>query len=197
LFALESDPKWEVFAKYQEPVDSKGGEAYRHEIHRYATILLGLRQAPSGSFFVSDTNLEHAMSQERFLRQQSQKRLDLRKTSEETQAKVGFFAKSYTSNIVNQRCRAKQTCFFQVRKMITQAHSVFDVCYLQLSQLMLKPLDMWVRPLKCCEVAACDRIFWAPHGHHKYCEEHPRGAIWAENNPTKRRLTAKDRGEGH
>jgi uncharacterized protein YeaO (DUF488 family) len=190
--------EWEVFAKYWQPLESpesKDDEGYRHKIHRYATILLGFRQRPSGSLFASDTNLEHAMSQEHWLRQQIQRTPHLRKAYEEAQANVGFFAKSYTSDIVNQRCRAKQKYLFEVRKQITQAHSVFDLCYLQLSQLMLKPADMWVRHLRCCEVASCGRIFWAPHGHQKYCEDHPKGAVWAANNPEKRGRPPKGRGE--
>jgi hypothetical protein len=42
--------------------------------------------------------------------------------------------------------------------------------------------NVWIRHLRLCEVPSCGRLFWAPHSHNRYCEEHPRGAVWAEKS---------------
>ena len=80
------------------------------------------------------------------------------------------------SDIVHDRCQLIPRFFFQVQKLVLRAHSVFDLCYLQLSQLIFLPLGIGVRHLKLCEKPACGQLFWAPHGHNEYCEEHTRGA---------------------
>jgi hypothetical protein len=67
-------------------------------------------------------------------------------------------------------------------QIILQARSVFDACYFQLGQLMLKPADEVARHLKDCAVRSCGRVFWADHGHEKFCGRgnHNRKAQWAQ-----------------
>jgi hypothetical protein len=172
---------WEVFVKAPGACHPRDVDAHRDAIHRYALSLLGPPQTRSRSLLASDRMLDHAIRKEYWLKQQKG-RPALGDAYEKTQADVGFLAQTYISEIVNQRCGVKPAFFFQVQRVVLKARSVFDLCYLQLSQLMLKPLDMWVRHLKLCEVPSCGRLFWAPHGHNIYCEEHPRGAVWAEKN---------------
>jgi hypothetical protein len=173
---------WEVFLKAGGPYHPGDINAYRDAIHRYAMILLGPAQARSRSLFASDRMLDHAIRKEYWLRRQSKGRLARGEAYEKTQAEVGYLAQTYISEIVTQRCGVKLAFFFQVQRVLPKAQSVFDLCYLQLSQLMLKPLHTWVRHLRLCEVPPCGRLFWAPHGHNKYCEEHLRGGVWAEKS---------------
>jgi hypothetical protein len=204
LFRLwEALLEWKVFAQIPGPRNSRDVNAYRDRIHRYADILLQPSRARPRSLLDSDNMLDQAIAEERWLRQviaaedrhkqECTGRIELIKRYEQTQAKVGFLVETFMSDIVNDRCRPQQKFFFQVQKSVLQAHSVFELCYLQLSQLILKPLDTWVRHLKLCEVPSCGRLFWAPHGHNKRCEEHPRGAVWADKRRGSRKLTAKDR----
>jgi hypothetical protein len=182
--------KWQLFEKESAPSDPEEGDRHREAIYHYACLLLMLRKA-RGSFLSAEVNLEGSINREQWLKQQldrgifvyldlrTKQTFDLKKEYVSTKTAVNGLAKAFINEVIRQRMRLTVYPSFVASKIIVQAQSVFDVCYSQLGQVTTMSPDESRRYLRLCEVPSCGRLFWAPHGHHKRCEEHPRRAVWA------------------
>jgi hypothetical protein len=192
--------EWHDFEKAPGPSDPEEVERYREAIHRYAVLLLSLRKAPSTSIFNADRILDAYIPREQQLKQQlargvfvyvdarRKQRFDLKAEYEEAKATVDAVAKAFVDEIVGRQMQLTLIPSFLASRIIVQARSVFDVCYLQLKELMLKPPDVVLRHLKLCE-EPCGVVFWARHGHTKRCDKQPRRNVWA--NKHKARLKTR------
>lgn len=63
------------------------------------------------------------------------------------------------------------------------ASSLFDIAYFQLAALMTKSRSENKKKMKKC--ALCGSVFWAHHGHQKYCSMCPRQTAWSRKQKQK------------
>jgi hypothetical protein len=175
--------EWQVFAKESGPTDPEDTERYRGAIHHYARLVFMVEKGGSSA-------LAYVIKWEQYLKRlldrgifiyvdpKTKQECDLKDKYKRAKSNVDHTARAAIDKIVHERMRLQQFPSFLASQMIVQAQSVFDACYLQLGELMLKPPDKAVRHLTCCN--ECGQLFWAPHGHNKFCEEHfSKGARWA------------------
>jgi hypothetical protein len=182
--------EWQLFEADSGPSDPEDIDRHRGAIHGYAHLLLLLRNGGS-------TVLGWAMNREQHLKQQldrgifvyvepkTKQECDLKEEYKRAKAEVDYVARVAIDEVIEGRIRLRQFPSVAASRMIVRAPSVFDACYLQLGQLMLKPANKAVRHLKYCAEPSCGQLFWAPHGHNAYCEEdYSRRARWAAKNRT-------------
>jgi hypothetical protein len=155
-----------------EPSDPEEAERHRGAIHHYASLLLKLHNGGS---------LGHPIAVEQHLKQQldngiyewvnprTKKVDDLKEVYREAKDNLDYLAQVAIDDEIDARRQGQQYLSGATRQIILRAPSVFDACYFQLGQLMLKPPGEVARHLKLCAVRSCGRVFWTDNDHTKFC----------------------------
>ena len=120
-------------------------------------------------------------------------KIPLEKKYQNTKAEVDAMVLDFIDEVIRKHLQMDLVPSSAASKILMKARSVFDGCYLQLAQLMMKSPEESTQHLKLCEVPSCGRLFWAPDLHTKYCKEHPKATVWAQKKRAELKASAARR----